>query len=340
MTTTGIAGLTLGAGSGWLERLYGYTAAQPASRPTSSRPTAALIRASEDENADLFWGLRGGGGNFGVVMHFEYRLHEVGADGPRRDDPLAVRAGGRGHSPLPATASRPRRTRSAVPSAILTAPPAPFVPTELQGQPVVARDRPISFAEPELLRPDPRVRTRPLADLVGRDAVPRGAAAVRSRQPAGASSTTGRPRLVAGAQRRADRSEPSRTGSARSTRLALVTSLPAARRSQLARVPDDASAINPRRHATLGRATALAELGDAQAETGGRARVGPALGPSSWSPSCMAGVPLTFSADTGDERVRATLRGGEVRASRRAEGQVRPREPLPPEPEHQAELGS
>ena len=77
VTTTGIAGLTLGTGSGWLERLHGYTAdnlhlgrRRHRRRPRSS--TRARTRTP-----DLFWGLRGGGGNFGVVVNFEYRLHEV-----------------------------------------------------------------------------------------------------------------------------------------------------------------------------------------------------------------------------------------------------------------------
>src|SRR5262245_57894616 len=76
VTTTGIAGLTLGTGSGWLERLHGFTADNLISADVVTAD-GNVVHASESDNADLFWGLRGGGGNFGVVVNFEYRLHEV-----------------------------------------------------------------------------------------------------------------------------------------------------------------------------------------------------------------------------------------------------------------------
>lgn len=74
---TGIGGLTLGSGSGWLERKLGFTVDNLLAADVVLA-SGDLVRTSERDHADLFWGLRGGGGNYGIVARFEYRLHPVG----------------------------------------------------------------------------------------------------------------------------------------------------------------------------------------------------------------------------------------------------------------------
>jgi FAD/FMN-containing dehydrogenase len=77
ISTTGIAGLTLGGGLGWLMAKHGLAMDNLVSAEVVTA-SGDIVRASKEENADLFWGLQGGGGNFGAVSWLEYRLHPVG----------------------------------------------------------------------------------------------------------------------------------------------------------------------------------------------------------------------------------------------------------------------
>jgi FAD/FMN-containing dehydrogenase len=135
MTTTGVAGFTLGSGSGWLERLYGSACDNLLSAEVVTA-AGTVVTASESENPDLLWGLRGGGGNFGIVTEFTLRLHPVGPGAyggllmyPRSQAPEVLR------HVRDFLGSAPREVCGGV--LCMFAPPAPFVPPELQGAPIV-----------------------------------------------------------------------------------------------------------------------------------------------------------------------------------------------------------
>ncbi len=132
---TGIAGLTLGSGSGWLERKLGYTVDNMIGAEVVLA-SGEVVQASEAENADLFWGLRGGGGNYGVVTKFEYRLHPIG--------PIVF--GGMLIFPRFRAAEVIRAYRDFMETAeddiggavaLVCAPPEEFVPEPMHGMPVV-----------------------------------------------------------------------------------------------------------------------------------------------------------------------------------------------------------
>jgi hypothetical protein len=131
---TGVGGLTLGGGMGWLSRQAGLSIDNLLSLQVVIAD-GRILRAAEDENPDLFWAVRGGGGNFGVVTEFEFRLHEVG---PTVQFGLFFWNQDQGVEALrlmrDVIADLPR-SMNAIPAAALTAPPAPFVPVEHHHKP-------------------------------------------------------------------------------------------------------------------------------------------------------------------------------------------------------------
>ncbi|WP_280315667.1 FAD-binding oxidoreductase [Nocardia abscessus] len=133
ISDTGVGGLTLGGGMGWLTRMAGLAIDNLVSAQVVLAD-GRVVRASETENAELFWALRGGGGNFGVVTEFEYRLHHVGPevnlglffwDMPDGTDALRLI-----REFIP---TLPRRSGALIALA-MSAPPAPFVPERYHGR--------------------------------------------------------------------------------------------------------------------------------------------------------------------------------------------------------------
>jgi FAD/FMN-containing dehydrogenase len=135
VSTTGIAGFSLGGGIGWLVRKYGMTVDNLFGADVVTAD-GAVVHASADENADLFWGLRGGGGNFGIVTSLEYRLHEVGpmvTGGAVFCDAAQAREILTWYREW--TQTLPDEVTSLV--NLTTAPPAPFIPEAWHGKPVI-----------------------------------------------------------------------------------------------------------------------------------------------------------------------------------------------------------
>jgi hypothetical protein len=133
-STTGIAGLLLGSGSGWIERKCGLTADNLLSAEVVLAD-GSVVRASKDENPELFWGIRGGGGNFGIVTEFEIELHKIG--------PM-IYGGLLGCAPerAPEITRFLRDYMETAPDDLgvgigfISAPPLPVVPEEMHFQPV------------------------------------------------------------------------------------------------------------------------------------------------------------------------------------------------------------
>ena len=135
VSSTGIAGFTTGGGIGWLMRNHGLACDNLVGADVVTAD-GRFVHASAGENADLFWGLRGGGGNFGVVTSFHYELHEVGPTVLSglvfypAEEAEQVLAGYR-----TACAAAPDELTTLV--NLTTAPPVPFLPESVHGTPII-----------------------------------------------------------------------------------------------------------------------------------------------------------------------------------------------------------
>ncbi len=134
-STTGVAGLTLGGGFGWLSRKYGMSVDNLVSADVVTAD-GRLVRASASENPDLFWGIRGGGGNFGIITSFEFQLHPVG---PSVFSGLIVFPFDQARTVL----GKYREFTEHMPDDLAVwvvlrkAPPLPFLPPEVHGKEIV-----------------------------------------------------------------------------------------------------------------------------------------------------------------------------------------------------------
>jgi FAD/FMN-containing dehydrogenase len=135
-STTGVAGLTLGGGFGWLSRKYGMTVDNLLA-VEMVMADGSRLRASDTENQDLFWGVRGGGGNFGIVTRFEFKLHPVG---PQVLAGLIVFPFDAAKSVLTQFARFTETMPDELNVWMVTrkAPPLPFLPAEVHGKEMVA----------------------------------------------------------------------------------------------------------------------------------------------------------------------------------------------------------
>ena len=135
-STTGVAGLTLGGGFGWLSRKYGMTIDNLESAEVVTA-AGEIVHASDTEHPDLFWALRGGSGNFGVVIRFTFRLHPVGPDVLSG---LIVYPIAEAKSVLRQYREFTRKAPDALSvwAVLRQAPPLPFLPEEVHGTGMIA----------------------------------------------------------------------------------------------------------------------------------------------------------------------------------------------------------
>ena len=194
-STTGVAGLTLGGGFGWTTRKFGLTIDNLVSADLVTAE-GEFMRVSESEHPDLFWALRGGGGNFGVVTSFEFRLHPLG---PEVLSGLVVHPLDEAEALLPEF----RRIVNEAPDELAVwavmrkAPPLPFLPAEWHGKEVLifAACCAGDMAEGEKATRALRSLGRPIADVVSPHSFVRWQGRLRSASDGGGAQLLEEPRF-------------------------------------------------------------------------------------------------------------------------------------------------
>jgi FAD/FMN-containing dehydrogenase len=304
VTTTGIAGLTLGGGFGWLSRKHGLTCDNLLSVDVVTAE-GKLTAASERENPDLFWGVRGGGGNFGIVTSFEYRLHGFG--------PTAL--AGLVFYPMSEAGAVLRAWRDYIPTTpeelttiafLRIAPPAPFLPPHVHGTPVLIIGAcyagPIEEGE-RVVRPLRELAT-PLVDLLSPKPFTAHQATFDAAQPPGHHRYWKSHNLTGLTDEAIDTIVAH--ASEISSPLSLVGLFQLG--GAVSRVGEDATAYSDRR-AGFNMNIASAWLNTEEADR----HIGWTRGLSSaMQPFSTGGVYLNFQADEGPEQVRAAYGAGKL----------------------------
>jgi FAD/FMN-containing dehydrogenase len=166
VSATGVAGLTLGGGFGYLSRRFGWTVDDLESVQIVTADGKALS-ASRTDNEELFWALRGGGGNFGVVTEFNFRLHEIG---PQVTAGIIAWPASEAESVMDVFRQVSETASRDLTSVVLrrNAPPAPWLPPEAHGTPIIAivvcHSGDLQRAQAELA--PIKGHGKPLADLI------------------------------------------------------------------------------------------------------------------------------------------------------------------------------
>ena len=331
ISTTGVGGLTLGGGIGHLTRGYGLSCDNLISADVVTADGQFVI-ASEDENPDLFWALRGGGGNFGVVTSLEFRLHPVGEI-----------YGGPIFYPVDAAAEVMRFYREFIAEApeqlgaffaFQIAPPLPFIPEERHGETMCLIVT--CWAGPDrggrARRSRRCSRSRPSSPQhVGAMPYPALNSAFDALLPAGLQHYW-KADFVARAHRRGDR-RPRRARSARAVRRVDDAPLPDRRRLP----PRRRATRPPSRYRDARFACVIAGMWPDPADNERNI----AWVRDYWEaihPHSEPGGYVNFMAGDDQDRIRGQLRR-QLRPPGRGEAALRPGQPLPDEPEHRSAAG-